>query len=277
VARRVELVELTYRREGPQTVLRFLVDTAAGITVQEIGRQMQTLQDFLKSPKLRGNIGEQVLRDLLEQFFSKKHFELQYRFNDGQIVDAIIRTANGIIPIDSKFPLENFQKMSRVKDETEREVFYKLFINDVKKHIQDISKKYILPGEDTVDFAVMYIPSEAVYYEIIRDEIDLSAFAYSKRIFPVSPNSFYYFMRVLMMGMEGQKIQESAKKILGTLQAIQKESQKFSDEISVVNSHLTNATSALSRLSQRQAKFTAKIDQISLLEDGTENELSIKK
>lgn len=265
------------RLDQTQTAMGERLDNAARVIgtvskelgqVQEIGRQMQTLQDFLKSPKLRGNIGEQVLRDLLEQFFSKKHFELQYRFNDGQIVDAILRTASGIIPIDSKFPLENFQKMSRAKDEAERTVFYKQFIQDVKKHIQDISKKYILPGENTVDFAVMYIPSEAVYYEIIRDEVDMNAFAYSKKIFPVSPNSFYYFLRVLMMGIEGQKIQEGAKKILGTLQAIQKESEKFTDEISVVNSHLTHATTALGRLSHRQAKFTAKIDQISMLEDG---------
>lgn len=149
--------------------------------MQEVGRQMKDLQDFLRSPKLRGNIGEQVLRDLLEQFFSKEHFELQYKFNEGQIVDAIIKTDKGIIPIDSKFPMENFQKMLKTESEKDKNNFSKEFIKDVKKHINDISKKYILPQEGTIDFAVMYIPSETIYYEIIRGDENLNTFAQEKK------------------------------------------------------------------------------------------------
>src|SRR3989338_1582601 len=191
--------------------------------VQEIGRSMKDLQDFLKSPKLRGNIGEQVMNDLLEQYFPQAHFDLQYQFISGERVDEIIKTDKGLIPIDAKFPLENFQRLSRAETEEEQSVALRDFVKDVKKHITDISKKYILPAENTVDFALMYIPSETVYYEIIRNDEDLNRFAQEKRVFPVSPNSFYYFMKVVMIGLEGKHIEEASRKILETLKAIQQD------------------------------------------------------
>ena len=136
--------------------------------MSEIGRSMRELQDFLKSPKLRGNIGEQVLKDLIAQMFPKSSFHLQYEFKSGEKVDAAIQTDAGILPIDSKFPMENYQKMVKATEKQEREIFEKDFVRDVKKHIDAISKKYILPSEGTMDFALMYIPSESVYYEIVN-------------------------------------------------------------------------------------------------------------
>ncbi|PKL72760.1 hypothetical protein CVV26_00675 [Candidatus Kuenenbacteria bacterium HGW-Kuenenbacteria-1] len=233
--------------------------------MQEVGRQMKDLQDFLRSPKLRGNIGEQVLRDLLEQFFSKKHFELQYKFREGQIVDAIIKTDKGIIPIDSKFPMENFQKMFKTESEKEKNNFSREFIKDVKKHINDISKKYILPQEGTIDFAVMYIPSETIYYEIIRNDENLNTFAQEKKVLIVSPNSFYYFLRVIMIGMEGKRIEEASKIILQTLNAIQKDSIRFGENLGVLTTHITNAKSAIDRVNNEYSKLSGKIDQVKLL------------
>ncbi len=234
-------------------------------SMQEIGRSMKDLQDFMKSPKLRGNIGEQVMKDLLEQYFPRAHFDLQYQFNSGERVDAIIKTDKGIIPIDAKFPLENFLKLSRAETDDERNSFTKEFIKDVKKHITDISKKYILPGENTVDFAVMYIPSEAVYYEIIRNDEDLNQFAHEKRVFPVSPNSFYYFMKVIMIGLEGKRIEEATKKILDTLKAIQQDSVRFSDSLGTLTTHVTNAKNAADRVNNEYAKLSGKIDDVRLL------------
>ena len=135
----------------------------------EIGRSMKDLQDFLSSPKMRGNIGEQILNDLLKQNFPQESFALQYTFNNGSKVDAVLKTSNGLIPIDAKFPMENFRKMLHVDSDIEKKKIKKVFISDVKKHITDISKKYILAEENTVDYAIMYIPSEAIYYEIIND------------------------------------------------------------------------------------------------------------
>ena len=138
--------------------------------MSEIGRSMKDLQDFLRSPKLRGNIGEQVLKELLGQFLPKESFHLQYRFRSGEVVDAAIKTESGIIPIDSKFPLENFKNMHKAETEAERKSFEKEFTRDVKKHIEDIAKKYILPEEGTIDYALMYLPSESVFYDVLHNQ-----------------------------------------------------------------------------------------------------------
>lgn len=233
--------------------------------IREIGHQMQSLQDFLKSPKLRGNIGEQILQDLLEQSFSRQHFELQYKFRDGQVVDAILKTKEGIIPIDSKFPLENFRKLVAAKNEEEKNKMAPIFYRDVKKHIDTISKKYILPQEGTVDFAVMYIPSEAVYYEVIRSDENIDEYGRQKNVYFVSPNSFYYFLRILMMGMRGQQLQDEAKKIFQLLAAVQKDTEKLGEIISLATTHITNAKNAIDKVNSEFFKLSGKIDQTKLL------------
>jgi len=234
--------------------------------VKEIGHQMRSLQDFLKSPKLRGNIGEEILKDLLKQYFPQDCFELQYKFNSGEKVDAVIKTKEGIIPVDAKFPMENFQKMVQAEEEREREKGFKDFIRDVKKHIKDISGKYIVPQEGTVDFAIMYIPSEAIYYEIIRSGLELSSYARERKIYFASPNSFYYFLRIIMMSMKGEQIQKNAKKIMKILFAAQKDAKKLEETLSLINTHLGNARKCLDRANNDYAKLSSKLDQAELLE-----------
>ncbi|OGL78245.1 hypothetical protein A3J43_03260 [Candidatus Uhrbacteria bacterium RIFCSPHIGHO2_12_FULL_54_23] len=233
--------------------------------VQEMGRGMKDLQDFLRSPKLRGNIGEQVLKDLLEQFFPREHFELQYTFQSGERVDALLKTDKGLIPIDSKFPMENFMKIMKADSEGERDGLRRDFVRDVKKHVDAIAKKYILPQEGTVDFAVMYIPSESVYYEIIRDDADLNNYANSKKVFLVSPNSFFYFLKVIMMGMEGKRVEAQAKQILEVLVAMQQDAGRFGDVLGIVTTHVTNAKNAVDRANIEYARLAGKIDQVRLL------------
>src|SRR4030043_2456864 len=140
----------------------------------ELGRSMRDLQEFLRSPKMRGQIGEAILKDLLGQALPRQHFHLQYAFKGGEIVDAAIQLEQGIIPIDAKFPMENFRKMAKAADEKEKEACRRAFTGDVKKHIDAIATKYIRPQEGTLDFALMYIPAEPVYYEILTNspEID---------------------------------------------------------------------------------------------------------
>jgi len=233
--------------------------------VQEIGHAMRDFQDFLKSPKLRGNIGEQVLRDLLDQVIPKENFQLQYQFQEGQIVDAIIKTKQGIIPIDSKFPLENFKRLNQAKEE-EKEQYSREFIRGIKKHIDAISKKYILPQEGTVDFSLMYVPSEPVYYEITLNQPELLDYGYGKKVYFVSPNSFYYFLKIIMVGLEGAKIEEASRKILSGLKAIQQESMKFGDELSVLTSHIDHAKSTSERVQNRYGRLIGKIDNLNSLE-----------
>ena len=179
----------------------------------EIGRGMKDLQDFLRSPKVRGNIGEQVLKEMLGQFLPKESFNLQYAFKSGEKVDAAIKTAGGIIPVDSKFPMENFRKMTKADTDAEKKIYEREFVKDVKKHIDDIGKKYILTEEGTIDYALMYIPSEGVYYEVVNNQ-DLFDFSQGKRVLPVSPTTFYAYLRAILMSFEGQKIESRAKEIL---------------------------------------------------------------
>ncbi|MDH7476505.1 MAG: DNA recombination protein RmuC [Microgenomates group bacterium] len=238
----------------------------------EIGRSMNELQQFLTSPKLRGNIGEQVLKELLSQYFPQDSYRLQYLFSNGEKVDAVIKTTQGLIPIDAKFPMENFRKLSQTTDEKTREKVKKNFIDDVKKHIQDIAKKYILVEQRTVDYALMYVPSEAVYYEIIN-EAELFDFAGQKRVLPVSPMSFYAYMKAILMSFEGQKIQTKAKEILAILRAIKKDYQKTEEAFSVMIKHLTNAYNQGSQVGKNLNNLGQKLSSTDLLPQETEKKL----
>lgn len=238
-------------------------------TLQEIGSQMKGIQEFLQSPKLRGNLGEQVLKDLLEQIVPQNHFNLQYKFQGGDVVDAILKTNQGIVAIDSKFPMENFRKMMQA-GEGEKEIFERDFKRDIKKHINDISRKYILPDEGTVDFAIMYVPSEAVYYEIVAHQPEILEYGYQKKVYLTSPNTFYYFLKIVMVGLEGAKIEEASKKILATLKSIQQESIKFGDELRVLSSHIQNAKTAADRVNVKYEKLSGKIESAGELEEPEE-------
>jgi len=226
--------------------------------MSEIGHSMKNLQDFLKSPKLRGNIGEQVLGDLLAQMLPREAYALQYGFKDGQKCDAILRVAEGLIPVDAKFPLENFMAMVKTESEADRERVKKDFERDVKKHIDDIAKKYILPSEGTVDFALMYIPSESIYYEIVVNSEMLTRAAWEKRVLPVSPNVFYSYLKAILIGLEGKQVEEKAKQILNTIRSLSHDSEKFGEGLRVMVKHVTNAknsaddvTNSFNQLQQR--------------------------
>lgn len=230
--------------------------------MSEIGKSMQDLQQFLASPKLRGGLGEQVLKDLLADSLPKASFNLQYTFRSGAKVDAAIKTGSGIIPIDSKFSMENFKKMHADK------TFEKDFVRDVKDRIDEISKKYILTDEGTVDFALMYVPSESVYYEIVNNETDLMAYAYKQRVMPVSPSTFYAFLRSVMLSFEGQKIASEIRTIQQALRAIHTETSKFGELLSTLQSHVTNAYSMMNRVATQFVGLSSKVESVQGLGSG---------
>jgi len=233
--------------------------------IQEIGHTLRDFQDFLKSPKLRGGVGEQVLKDLLAQVLPQNNFQVQYQFRGGETVDAIIKTKQGFIPIDSKFPMESFQKYIKAKDE-EKEIFFREFNRDIKKHVDNISRKYILPQEGTLDYAIMYIPAESVFSEIALNQAELLEYAQRKKVIFVSPNTFYYFLKIILMGLEGAKIEEASRKILERLKAIKQESMKFGEELLVLTSHIDNAKKASERVTNRYSKLSGSINDLDLLE-----------
>lgn len=205
----------------------------------EIGRSMRDLQDYLRSPKLRGNLGETVLVDLIGQLFPKSSYRLQHAFRSGDKVDVAIKTGAGLLPIDAKFPLENFQKMAKASEE-ERPLFRRALIRDLRAHIKAISSKYLLPQEGTLDFALMYIPSEAVYYELVCLE-EVMNYARDQRVYPVSPTTIYAALQTILLSYEGQKIETRSKEVLELLRAIHKDYAKTTELMSTLGSHLTNA------------------------------------
>lgn len=235
--------------------------------MSEIGRGMKDLQAFLQSPKLRGNIGEQVLKDLITQMFPKSSFYLQHTFKSGEKVDAAIKTAAGILPIDSKFPMENFQKMTKAETQKERESYKKVFIRDIKRHVNDISKKYILPEEGTMDFALMYMPSESVYYEVVN-ESDLMRFAQKSRVYPVSPTTLYAHLQTILLSFEGQKIETRAKQVFAMLRAIQKDYSKVEENMSTLQRHLNNAYNMMSSVLTSFVQLGQKITSTQSLGQG---------
>lgn len=233
----------------------------------EVSHSMKDLQDYLKSPKLRGNIGEQVLSDLIAQMFPKSSFHLQYHFKTGQIVDAAIKTQAGILPIDSKFPMENFQKMYQTTSPSEKSTYKAQFIRDVKKHLKDISSKYILPEEDTLDFALMYIPSESIYYEIVNEE-DILSLARELRVYPVSPTTLYAHLQTILLSLEGQKIAGKTNEVFSLLRAVQKDYDKLNENFLLLGKHLTNAYNSMNSTSQTMNQIGNKLGSARELKAG---------
>jgi len=261
--------ELFSRLDQATTVIGDLKKEAGAFG--EVSRSMKDLQDYLKSPKLRGNIGEQVLTDLIAQMFPKTGYVLQHHFKSGDIVDAAIKTQAGILPIDSKFPMENFQKIYQATSQSEKISARSAFVRDVKKHIRDISGKYILPDEGTLDFAVMYIPSEPVYYEIVNEQeiMDLSKDA---RVFPVSPTTFYTYLRTILLSLEGQKIAGKTSEVFNLLRAVQKDYEKLNENFTLLGKHLTNAYSTMNTTSQTMNQIGNKLESAHGLKSGLDSD-----
>ena len=235
----------------------------------ELSLSMKNLQDYLKSPKLRGNIGEQVLKDLIGQMFPKSSFFLQYAFRSGEKVDAAIKTDAGILPIDSKFPAENFQKMMAAENEAEKETAHRDFNRDVKKHISAIANKYILPEEGTMDFALMYIPSEPVYYEVVND-MALTDFARRERVYPVSPNTLYANLQVILLSFQGKDIEKKSRQLFSLLRGIQKDYVKLGDTLGVLNKHITNSYNQMSNVNTEFLQIGQKLSSTQTLEGSEE-------
>lgn len=234
----------------------------------QIGTQLQEFQAFLRSPKLRGNLGEQGLKDLLAQLLPKELFQEQYHFKNGEIVDFVIKIDAGIVPVDAKFPLENFNKMLTAKDENEKLTHYRSFRTDFKKHIEKISRKYIVPDEGTTDFAFMYIPSESIFFEVLNNEKlrELYDAALSSKIILASPSTFFYYLRTIMLGLEGKRVNEMSKQILATLRIIQQESNKMGGDLNVLNKHINNAKNTMDSVNNGYSRLSSKIDNVRSLE-----------
>ncbi len=233
--------------------------------MQESVKDVSSFQDIFKAPKLRGQWGEASLEHILSQHFPEELYKRQYLFSTGEQVDAVLSLPNGrILPIDSKFPSENFSKMIEAGS-GEREVFQKKFIEDVKGHIDKIASKYIIPSESTVEFALMYIPAEAIYYEIVNNlgkDFDLGNYAMSKKVVMTSPNTIYLALRTIEHWFKDTQISRQTQEILKRLDRIQQDAGKLMQDFRKLGSHLKNASSAYDSSEKRLSMFSDKVERL---------------
>jgi len=231
----------------------------------DVGKDISKLSEILKAPKARGLLGEYFLGDLLGQILPQEYYELQYSFKTAK-VDAVVKLGPKFVPIDAKFPLENFSRIVESSTEEERKRFRKDFLKDVRKHIDDIADKYILPDEGTYDFAMMYIPAENVYYEMIiredPDEKSVSKYALERKVIPVSPNSLYAYLQAIVLGLRGLKIEQSAEQILVTLQKLTIDFDSFKDEFDTLGKHINNARTKYEDAEKKLMKFDSKLSSV---------------
>lgn len=233
--------------------------------MQEIGKDISSLQNILQAPKLRGNLGEYLLYELLGDVLPRANYEEQHRFSDGSAVDAVIRIGRNYVPVDSKFPMESFVRFINAKDLETKKKSRSEFIKSVKARIDEISK-YIRPAEQTYDFALMYIPSENVYYEILTCDAEknygLFEYAMSKKVVPVSPSTFYAYLMSIVFGLRGYKIEQKAEKITKELSGIQNDFEKFAADFEILGKHLNYANTKYDELSRQSNKIFANMRNI---------------
>ncbi len=237
-------------------------------TVEEVGRNVSSLQDLLRAPKIRGGLGEFFLADLLAQILPSERFRLQHSFSDGERVDAVIELNDRLLPIDSKFPLERFRRMGQAATDGERAEWRKAFFRDVKQHIDSIAQKYIRPFEGTFDCALMYIPAENVYHEaILKDEgegagVSVLPYAIQRRVIPVSPNSFYAYLQVILLGLRGLAVEQRTQEILAHLMKLQKELGGLREDFDLAGRQLRNTVSNFERAERHLGRFEDRLGAI---------------
>ncbi len=241
-----------------------------GETTAQMNERLKDLQRFeqmLRPPKARGGVGELLLKQLLADVLPAGTFALQHGFRSGERVDAVIRLDGALVPIDAKFPLDNFQRFVDADDDVTREQYAKAFARDVKGHIDAIAEKYIRPEEGTYEFAFMYLPAEAVYYELVCNRIGGDAnpveYAQKQRVFPVSPNTFYTYLLTLAQGFKGLRIEEHAREVMTYVADLNRDFTRFKTDFDVVGRHLGNAQSKFSESERRLTRFEAKLERAS--------------
>ncbi|MGB0034573.1 MAG: DNA recombination protein RmuC [Candidatus Acidiferrales bacterium] len=228
----------------------------------DLTKASQSLQQVLGGVKSRGTLGEIGLERMLEDALPQGSYEIQYRFSTGDVVDAVVRSGERLVSVDSKFPLESYRRLMETGEDARKE-----FAQAVRKHADSIAAKYIRPSEHTLDIALMFVPSETVYYELLMTEDPkngrLDAYCRSKAIIPVSPNTLYAYLSAILMGLRGMQIEENARRLLGNLAGLNKQLESVSEVYDKLGTHLRHAQQSYEDADSRLNKARNSLEQMS--------------
>jgi DNA recombination protein RmuC len=232
----------------------------------QLGTEVRRLQDILSSPKLRGQMGEWSLENLLSRILPKDSYVLQHGFKDGKVVDALVKLTDFFVPIDAKFPLPAFERLVQAEAEGEKSRLRRQFLRDVATHVDKIAASYIRPTEGTLDFALMYVPAENVYYETIikyaGDTQDVLQCALDKKVIPVSPSLLYAYLMTVVMGLHGLQIEKQAAEIQQNLKRLNSSFAEFVSHWDVLGRHLRNAYGQYDEGSKKLDRFGLQLGQV---------------
>ena len=226
-------------------------------------KDLSRLEQALRPPKARGGFGELLLENLLRDRLPSGAYTMQYAFRSGERVDAVVHVGR-LVPIDAKFPLDNYERMVEADGDEERQLHERAFARDVKGHVDAIATKYIRAEEGTYDFALMYLPAEAIYYELTCGKTGtLLRYAHEKRVFPVSPTTFTSQLQVIALGLKGLQIEEHAHEVMAYVAELQRDFDRFKVEFDLVGKHLGNAHTKFVEAEKRLDRFDGKLERAS--------------
>lgn len=246
--------------------------------ITALNDQLKNLNDILKNTKQRGILGEYFLETVLKNVLSPGTYQLQYPFADNSKVDAVIFYQERVIPIDSKFSLENYNRLAIATTDEEKKRYDDALKSDLKTRIDETSK-YIKPAENTVDFAFMFIPSEALYYDLLVNKVgstgerDLIQYAAEKRVYPVSPTTFYVYLQMVLQGLRQEKINSSAQQIIKNVGELQRHLERYQEYFDKIGAHLTTTTNAYTTASKEFGKIDKDVLKIANIKEEDEAKL----
>jgi DNA recombination protein RmuC len=234
-----------------------------GTAAQMLARanDLARLEQALRPPKARGGVGEILLGNLLRDSLPPDAYRIQHTFRTGERVDAVIKV-DKLVPVDAKFPLDNFERLVAAGD-AERSLHERAFLRDVKGHVDAIASKYILPAEGTYDFALMYLPAESVYYELVCGSGDAYGYALGKRVFPVSPTTLHAYLLVITLGLKGMQIEKHAQEVMAYCGQLGRDFDRFRTDFDVVGKHIQNAQSKYGEADRRLERLGARLERAS--------------
>jgi DNA recombination protein RmuC len=238
--------------------------------VQESVKDVSSFQEMFRSPKHRGTWGELTLGAILGEYFPHGGYEEQHAFASGEIVDAVLKLPNDLLlPIDSKFSWENFQKMAEAQGDAEKVAYRKQFLGDIKKRIDEIATKYVLPSEGTVDMALMYMPAESIYYEVIQNlrDDDVAEYARKRKVYLTSPNTLYITLSAVIHWFKDVQLQKQTRDIMKRLETVIKDANTLSTDFRKLGDHLSDANSAFERSEKKLGHLVDRTQKVIDLSD----------